>query len=115
MTTDTETPQKARKRAYEAVLGTIERNTGERQGWMMPESAVRVSACSHGSLDVEEYETAYRAAAENGDIVHWHGQVALCDEEHLRGAIVEEAESDHPRKALVADLNKALHDLAGDP
>lgn len=111
MATDTESPQQARKRAYNAVVETLRGQTGDKLGWLIREPSLRVTACSHGSLSPEEYQTALAAAVENGDVVSWHDQLVLGEEEFLRAAVVEEASCEHPRRGLVAVLNRRLMEV----
>jgi len=102
------------KGRYEKVVGTVRQNTGGKQPPLVSESAVRVCACSTGSLDVDNYETALEAAIENDDLLEWHGQLAVAEPEPLQAVVEAEAASDSPRKALIGRCNQLLDEVEGD-
>jgi len=99
---------------YERVVETIRKNTGGTQPPLVSESAVRVTACSNGSLDVDDYETALEAAVQRDDILRWHGQLAVAEPEPLQAVIEAEAASDSPRKALIGRCNQLLNEVEGE-
>lgn len=104
----------ARKVAYERVVGTVRNQTGGNLGAMTSERNVRTVAVANGSLDVDHYEMALRAAIENGDVFRRQGQLVAAEPEPVRAAIEEEASADHPRRGLIGQLNQLLAELQED-
>ena len=102
------------KGRYQKVVETVRQNTGGKQPPLVSQSAVRVTACSTGSLDVDDYETALEAAVQRGDLLRWHGQLAVAEPEPLQAVIEAEAASDSPRKTLIGRCNQLLDGLKGD-
>ena len=102
------------KARYRQVVGTVRQNTGGKQPPLVSESAVRSICCSAGSLDVDDYETALEAAVQRGDLLRWHGQLAVAELEPLRAVIEAEAASDSSRKALIGRCNQLLDGNEGD-
>ena len=105
--------REARKVAYERVVATVKKQTGGSLGAMTSERNVRTVAVANGSLDVDEYEKALRAAIGNGDVFRWHGQLVAAEPDRIRAAIEAEATADHPRRGLIGQLNRILADLEG--
>ena len=96
------------KGRYRKVVGTVRQNTSGKQPPLVSESAVRVCACSTGSLDVDSYETALEAAIENDDLLEWHGQLAVAEPEPLQAVVEAEVASDSPQNALIGRCNQLL-------
>ena len=101
------------KGRYQKVVETVRQNTGGKQPPLVSESAVRVTACSTGSLDVDDYETALEAAVQRDDLLEWHAQLAVAEPEPLQAVIESEAASDSPRKALIGRCNQLLNEVDG--
>ena len=93
---------------YRQVVGAVRKNTGGKQPPLVSERAIRSICCSTGSLDVDNYETALKAAVQRDDLLRWHGQLAVAEPEPLRAVIEAEAASDSPRKALIGRCNQLL-------
>lgn len=111
--TDQEAEREAARVAYDRVVETLRQQTGGSQPAAIAEAHLRQVCCSSGSLDVRSdgggsYESALRAAIEQGDVVEWHSQLVLAEEELLRAAIEEEVEAEITRKAWIGTLNTAL-------
>ena len=96
---------------YKQVVETVRQNTGGTQPPLISESAARVTACSAGSLDVDHYETALKAAVQNDDLLRWHGQLAVAEPDPLQAVIEAEVASDSPRKALIGRCNQLLDEV----
>jgi len=96
------------KARYRQVIGAVRQNTGGKQPPLVSESAVRSICCSTGSLDVDNYETALKAAVEHEDLLRWHGQLAVAESDPLQAIIEGEIAPKSPRKGLIGRCNQLL-------
>ena len=100
------------KARYKQVVETVRQNTGGRQPPLISEPAARVTAaCSAGSLDLDHYENALKAAVQNDDLLRWHDQLAVAEPDPLQAVIEAEVASDSPRKALIGRCNQLLDEV----
>lgn len=115
-TNDAESSESSRERrqsTYERVVETVRQQTGGQQPAMIPESNLRQVCCSSGSLGVDEYRTARKAAVQNGTLINWHGRLLVAEPDAIVAALEEEAASEAPRSGFIARLNAALQDARG--
>lgn len=106
--TEEETKQD-RKHRYEAVLRTIEVQTGgpnqsNPQPAMVPQSGVLVSTAAHGQWEVSNVRSSLHAAIDNGDVLRVRREdvrLSLTTESALRAIIAEQNISTEPNTSLI--------------
>lgn len=96
------------ERRYQHVLACIEANLRKDRP-AFPEAGVRTSLCSHGSLDVDEYERTLEVLTGNGDVLQGGGYVTLHrDREHAVDSIEYVVEHADDPRAFVREANRWL-------
>lgn len=65
-------------------------------------------------MDKGDVKMRIQAAIENGDLLEWHGQLALIDEASIEAVRDEEIAAGVTRTKLVGKCNGILQDLRGD-
>lgn len=95
--------------AYRSVLETVDHRT-DADDPMVSKATVR-QRLGHRDISSNDANRTIEAAIQRGDLWHWQGYVALADVERLRDVVRDEAESDCPRKSLIAKANTRIQEL----
>jgi hypothetical protein len=108
-----------RRRRYKRVLSVIDHNTGGHdhpQRAAMRESAIKGRLCDQADHDVDDVETALRAALENDDVYAYEdregrSRYCLATAAALKAVVGEENRRDDPDFELIMTISDDLDEV----
>lgn len=106
--TETEIEIEGSQPAQHWVIEQIRDLTSPGDPWTSRGHLRQEASKSSHEFDRDAVDAAIEALIESGDLIGWHGPIALADTERLREIIERERESEFTRKLLVGKCNQLL-------